>query len=65
MREGIAYVRRRSDIVLILVVVGIVGAFGLNFQLTSAVMAREAFGLGRGSTASSGRSWRSGPSAAR
>jgi MFS family permease len=48
VREGIAYVRRRSDIITILVVVGVVGAFGLNFQLTSAVMAREAFGLGAG-----------------
>ncbi|MCK6210729.1 MFS transporter [Georgenia sp. EYE_87] len=48
VREGIEYVRRRSDILTILVVVGVVGAFGLNFQLTSAVMAREEFGLGAG-----------------
>ncbi|MFC7404652.1 MFS transporter [Georgenia alba] len=48
VRAGVAYVRRRSDIVVILVVVGVVGAFGLNFQMTSAVMAREAFGLGAG-----------------
>ncbi|TRW43935.1 MFS transporter [Georgenia yuyongxinii] len=48
VRAGLAYVRRRSDIVVIMVVVGVVGAFGLNFQLTSAVMAREAFGKGAG-----------------
>ena len=40
LREGIAYVRSRTDIVLIMVVVGSVSALGLNFQLTSAVMAR-------------------------
>lgn len=48
VREGIAYVRRRSDIVTILAVVGVVGAFGLNFQMTSAIMASEAFGKGAG-----------------
>ncbi|MEE6281427.1 MFS transporter [Georgenia sunbinii] len=48
LREGFAYVRHRSDIVAILVVVGVVGALGLNFQLTSAVMAREIFDKGAG-----------------
>ncbi|HLV05248.1 MFS transporter [uncultured Georgenia sp.] len=43
IREGLAYVRGRSDIVTILVVVGVVGALGLNFQMTSAVMVREVF----------------------
>ncbi|GAA4415558.1 MFS transporter [Georgenia halophila] len=46
LRAGVAYVRRRGDISTILVVVGVVGAFGLNFQMTSAVMAREEFGVG-------------------
>ncbi|WP_324650558.1 MFS transporter [Georgenia sp. H159] len=46
IREGLAYVRGRSDIVTIMVVVGVVGALGLNFQLTSAVMAREVFDKG-------------------
>ncbi len=45
-REGLAYVRSRPDIVLILVVVGLVGAFGMNFQLTTALMARVEFGRG-------------------
>ncbi|ROR73332.1 putative MFS family arabinose efflux permease [Bogoriella caseilytica] len=48
VRAGIAYVRGRSDILTILLVVGVIGAFGLNFQLTSAVMASETFGLGAG-----------------
>ncbi|PYG00989.1 Predicted arabinose efflux permease, MFS family [Georgenia satyanarayanai] len=48
IREGLRYVRGRSDIVTIMVVVGVVGALGLNFQLTSAVMAREVFGKGAG-----------------
>lgn len=46
LREGIAYVRNRSDILVIMVVVGVVSTFGLNFQLTSAMMARTEFGKG-------------------
>lgn len=43
IREGLTYVRGRTDIVTIMVVVGVVGALGLNFQLTSALMVREVF----------------------
>ena len=43
IRDGLAYVRGRSDIVTIMVVVGVVGALGLNFQMTSALMVREVF----------------------
>jgi len=46
IREGIAYVRGRSDILVTMVVVGVVSTFGLNFQLTSALMARTEFGRG-------------------
>ncbi|UZN04166.1 MFS transporter [Cellulomonas sp. S1-8] len=46
IREGIAYVRGRSDILVIMVVVGVVSTFGLNFQLTSALMARTEFDRG-------------------
>src|SRR5690606_33437593 len=46
IREGIAYVRHRTDIVVIMVVVGVVSTFGLNFQLTSAMMPRTEFGKG-------------------
>lgn len=48
LREGIAYVRHRSDIVVIMVTVFVVSALGMNFQLTSAVMAREVFERGAG-----------------
>ena len=45
-REGLAYVRSRPDVLLILLVVGLVGAFGMNFQMTTALMARVEFGRG-------------------
>lgn len=48
IREGIRYVRKRTDILVIMVVVGVVSTFGLNFQLTSAMMARVEFGKGPG-----------------
>jgi MFS family permease len=48
VREGLRYVRGRPDLVLILVVVGMVGTFGLNFQLTTALMARLVFDKGSG-----------------
>lgn len=43
IREGIAYVIARPDILLILALVFVVSAFGLNFQLTSALMATEVY----------------------
>ncbi len=46
IREGIAYVRGRPDLLLILGIVGVTGTFGLNFQMTSALMATEVFGRG-------------------
>lgn len=48
IREGMRYVRHRSDILVIMVVMGVVSTFGLNFQLTSALMARAEFGKGAG-----------------
>lgn len=48
VREGLAYIRGRSDIITILVVLGVVSAFGMNFQVTNAVMAREVFHKGAG-----------------
>ncbi|MCL3861538.1 MFS transporter [Actinotalea sp. K2] len=48
IREGIRYVRGRSDIVVVMVVISVISTFGLNFQLTSAVMARTEFGMGPG-----------------
>jgi MFS family permease len=46
--DGLRYVRNRPDLVLVLAVVFFVGCFGLNFQLTSALMATEVFGKGAG-----------------
>ncbi|MDR1188155.1 MAG: MFS transporter [Bifidobacteriaceae bacterium] len=43
LRAGLDYVRRRSDIQVILVVIGVVSCFGLNSQLTMGVMARNVF----------------------
>lgn len=48
IREAIAYVRGRADIVVIMVVAGVVSTFGLNFQLTTALMARTVFNKGPG-----------------
>ena len=46
--EGLGYVRRRPDLVLILVMVGILGAFGMNFAITNALMSTAEFGMGSG-----------------
>lgn len=46
VREGLAYVRGRPDLLLVLATVFFVGTFGLNFQMTSALMATEVFGKG-------------------
>ncbi|NYI42719.1 MFS transporter [Demequina lutea] len=44
--DGIRYVRKRRDLLVIFVTVSVVSTFGLNFQLTSALMARVEFGRG-------------------
>jgi MFS family permease len=46
IREGLAYVLSHREILLVLCVVFCVGTFGMNFQLTSALMAQQEFGLG-------------------
>lgn len=48
LREGLRYVRGRKDIILILIIAGVVSCLGLNFQLTSAMMATEVYGLPAG-----------------
>ena len=48
MRAGLQYVRRRPDLVLVLGLVGMVGTFGLNFQMTTALMATSVFHKGAG-----------------
>ena len=46
IREGFAYVVSRPEILLVLCVVFFVGTFGMNFQMTSALMAQQEFHRG-------------------
>lgn len=46
IREGLAYVRRRRDIQLVLLLVFVFGTFGMNFQITTALMATTVFDKG-------------------
>ncbi len=46
IREAVAYVRGRPDLLLVMGVVLFAGAFGLNFQMTSALMATQVFDRG-------------------
>lgn len=46
--EGVRYVRSQPKMVLILTMVFFAGTFGMNFQITSALMATEVFDKGAG-----------------
>jgi MFS family permease len=46
IRAGVAYVRSRPDLMLVLAIVFFTGTFGLNFQMTSALMATKVFDKG-------------------
>lgn len=46
--EGLRYVRHRPDIVMIMVIMGVVGTLGMNFQLTTALVATDVFDKGAG-----------------
>ena len=46
--EGIRYVRARPDLLMVMIIIFFVGTFGLNFQMTSALMATEVFDKGAG-----------------
>ncbi|OIH86976.1 MFS transporter [Arthrobacter sp. UCD-GKA] len=48
IREGVAYVRNRPDLLLIFALAFVVATFGLNFQLTNAMMATDVFHVGAG-----------------
>jgi MFS family permease len=48
IRAGARYLWGRPDLMMILVVVFFVGTFGLNFQMTSALMATQVFHKGAG-----------------
>jgi MFS family permease len=46
IREGVTYVRSRPDIMLVMALVFVLGTFGMNFQITTALMATKEFGKG-------------------
>ncbi len=46
--EGVRYVRSQPRMVMVLILVFFAGTFGMNFQITSALMATEVFGKGAG-----------------
>ncbi|HZX06946.1 MFS transporter [Kribbella sp.] len=48
IRDGMRYLWRRPELMMVLVTVFFAGTFGLNFQMTSALMATEAFHKGAG-----------------
>lgn len=43
LREGLRYVRGRADLVVTMILVFVVGTFGLNFQITTALIAKQVF----------------------
>ena len=46
IRNALGYVRKRPDLVLVLSIVLFVGTFGMNFQMTSALLAQQEFHRG-------------------
>jgi MFS family permease len=46
--EGVRYIRSQPKMMAILVMVFFAGTFGMNFQITSALMATQVFGKGAG-----------------
>jgi MFS family permease len=43
LREGLRYVRGRRDLMLVLVLIGFLATFGMNFNTTVALVAKEVF----------------------
>lgn len=48
IRDGIRYVRSRPDLKMVLMAAFFAGTFGMNFQMTSALMATQVFDKGPG-----------------
>lgn len=46
IRDGVRYVRSRPDLMMVLVAAFFAGTFGMNFQMTSALMATQVFDKG-------------------
>jgi MFS family permease len=49
LREGLRYVRGRKDLIVVLVLVGFVATWGMNFQITTALVAKQVFHSGASS----------------
>jgi MFS family permease len=49
LREGISYVRNRPELLLPVALMGFIGTFGFNFQITNALIAQGVFHRGAGS----------------
>jgi MFS family permease len=49
LREGLAYVRHRRELLVPIVLIGLVGTFGLNFQITLALVDKVVFHRGAAS----------------
>lgn len=49
LREGLAYVRQRRDLLMVLALIAFVAAFGMNFQVTTALISRQTFHQGAAS----------------
>jgi MFS family permease len=43
LREGFQYVRGRPDLVLAMLLIFVIGTFGMNFQITTALVAKQVF----------------------
>ncbi len=43
IRQGLVYVRSRPDVMLVMALVFVLGTFGMNFQITTALMATKEF----------------------
>ena len=46
VRNGMRYVKRRPDIIILLVIIFMFGTFGMNFQITNALAATQTFHVG-------------------
>jgi MFS family permease len=46
LMAGVRYVRRRGDLMLTMVLIFVIGTFGLNFQITTALLAKQVFHRG-------------------
>src|SRR5450631_2297772 len=49
LREGLSYVRNRPELLLPVMLMGFIGTFGFNFQITNALVAQGVFHRGAGS----------------